>query len=104
MEKQKISVQVAGKSYTLISSDPPEYVRRVAALVDRRLNEMQIASGMALQQASVLTCFNLADELLKARDENTELKRRMQRLTAGKETDAPGETESKPSGQQTEIR
>jgi cell division protein ZapA len=104
MEKHKIIVRVGGKNYTLISSDPPEYVRRVAALVDRRLNEMQIASGMALQQASVLTCFNLADELLKARDENTELKRRMQRLAAGKETDAPGETESKPSWQQTEIR
>ena len=73
MEKQKINVRVGGKNYTLVSSDPPEYVRRVAALVDRRLNEMQIASGMALQQASVLTCFNLADELLKAPDSKLEL-------------------------------
>ena len=77
MEKQKISVRVAGKNYTLVSSDPPEYVRRVAALVDRRLSEMEIASGLPAQQATALTCFNLADELLKARDENLELKRRM---------------------------
>ena len=83
MEKQKINVRVAGKNYTLVSSDPPEYVRRVAALVDRRLNEMELASGMAQQQALVLTCFNLADELLKAKDENTELKRRMQRMISG---------------------
>ena len=67
MERQKINV----------SSDPPEYVRRVAALVDRRLNEMELAAGISQQQAMALTCFNLADELLKARDENTELKRRM---------------------------
>ena len=77
MERQKINVRVAGKNYTLVSSDPPEYVRRVAALVDRRLNEMELAAGISQQQAMALTCVNLADELLKARDENTELKRRM---------------------------
>ena len=80
MEKQKISVRVAGKGYNLVSSDPPDYLRRVANLVDRRLTEMELASGMAPQQAAVLTCLNLMDELLKARDENTELKRRMQRM------------------------
>ena len=82
MEKQKINVRVAGKNYTLVSSDPPEYVRRVAALVDRRLNEMEIATGMPQQQVTALTCFNLADELLKAKDENTALKRRMQGMIA----------------------
>ncbi len=82
MEKQKINVRVAGKNYTLVSSDPPEYVRRVAALVDRRLSEMELVSGLSAQQAATLTCFNLADELMKARDENTELKRRMQQMAA----------------------
>ena len=50
MEKQKINVRVAGKNYTLVSSDPPEYVRRVAALVDRRLSEMELVSGLSAQQ------------------------------------------------------
>ena len=77
MERQKINVRVAGKNYTLVSSDPPEYVRRVAALVDRRLNEMELAAGISQQQAMALTCFNLADELLKAKDECMELRRRM---------------------------
>ena len=90
MEKQKISVRVAGKNYTLVSSDPPEYVRRVAALVDRRLSEMEIASGLTAQQATALTCFNLADELLKARDEITELKRRLQ-AAADRKADASAE-------------
>ena len=82
MEKQKISVRVAGKTYHLVSSDPPEHIRRVAAMVDRRLNEMEIASGLPQQQAMALTCFNLVDELIKAKDENTELKRRMQQMQA----------------------
>ena len=78
MEKQKITVRVAGKNYTLVSSDSPDYLRRVAALVDRRLKETELATGMPAYQGMALTCFNLADELLKARDENTELKRRLQ--------------------------
>ena len=80
MEKQSINVRVAGKNYTLVSSDPPEYVRRVAALADRKLSEMELVSGLSAQQAATLACLNLADELLKARDENTELKRRMQQM------------------------
>ncbi len=76
MEKQKITVRVAGKNYTLVSSDPPEYVRRVAALVDRRLKEMELATGLPEGQVMALTCFNLADELLKSKDENLTMKRR----------------------------
>ena len=82
MEKQKITVRVAGKNYNLVSADSPEYLRRVAALVDRRLKEMETATGMTAQQTMALTCFNLADELLKAKDENTELKRRLQEKRA----------------------
>ena len=76
-EKQPITVRVAGRSYTLVSSDPPEHVLRVAEHVDRRLNEMEAATGLPSVQAMALTCFNLADELLKAKDECMELRRRM---------------------------
>ena len=51
MEKQKITVTVAGKNYTLVSGDSPEFV-----------------------------CFNLAEDLLKAQDENTLLRRQMEQL------------------------
>lgn len=97
MEKQKISVRVGGKSYTLVSSDSPEYIRRVAELTDRRLMETELAAGVSPQQASVLACLNLMDELLRAKDENTELRRRMQRMLAeekggeGKKTPSPVE-------------
>ena len=80
MEKQKITVRVAEKNYTLVSSESPEYMRRVAAMVDRRLKEMEITTGLPGQQAMALTCFNLADELLKARDEITVMRRRMQAM------------------------
>ena len=80
MEKQKITVTVAGKPYTLVSEDPPEYVKRVAAFVDRKLRETETVTNLPSGQAAVLTCFNLAEDLLKAQDENTLLRRQMEQL------------------------
>jgi len=77
MEKQKITVRVAGRPYTLVSSDSPEHVRRVAELVNRQLHEMEIVSGLPAQQVMTLTCLNLEDQLVKAQDEIRELKRRL---------------------------
>ena len=80
MEKQTITVRVAGRNYTLVSSDPPEYVKRVAAFVDRKLNETAAVTNLPSGQAAVLTCFNLAEELLKAQDENALLRRQTEQL------------------------
>ena len=80
MEKQKITVTVAGKNYTLVSGDPPAYVKRVAAFVDRKLSETEAVTNLPSGQAAVLTCFNLAEELLKAQDENTMLRRQNEQL------------------------
>ena len=66
MEKQKITVSVAGKNYTLVSNDPPEFVRRVAAFVDRKLSETAAVTNLPSGQAAVLTCFNLLDQNNKA--------------------------------------
>jgi cell division protein ZapA len=80
MEKQKVTVSVAGKNYTLVSSDPPDFVRRVATFVDRKLNETAAVTNLPSGQAAVLTCFNLAEELLKSQDENTILRRQNEQL------------------------
>ncbi len=85
MEKQTITVSVGGRNYTLTSSDPPEYVRRVAAYVDRKINETYAGPNLASPQVAVLTCFQLADELMKAQDENRILRRRLE----GGEKDSP---------------
>ena len=71
---------VAGKPYTLVSSDGPEYVRRIAAYVDRQLRETAAVTNLPSGQAAVLTCFNLAEDLLKAQDENTLLRKQMEQL------------------------
>jgi len=80
MEKQKITVTVAGRNYTLVSQDPPEYVRRVAAFVDRKLNETAAVTNLPSGQSAILTCFHLAEDLLRAQDENTLLRRQMEEM------------------------
>ena len=84
MEKQKTVVTVAGKEYTLVSSESPEYMNRVAAYVDRKLEEMAMATRLPTNMVAVLTALNMADELMKAHDENSRLRREMMALRAEK--------------------
>jgi len=80
-----MTVTVAGRPYTLVSSDPPEHVKRVAEYVDRQLSETAAATNLPSAQAAVLTCFHLAEELLKAQDENRILTRRLEIEAAKKD-------------------
>lgn len=80
MEKQTTTVRVAGKEYTLVSSDSPEHLSRVAAYVDRRITETAYATRLNKESAAVLVSLNMADELMKAHDENARLRRELNAL------------------------
>lgn len=80
MEKQKTVVRVGGREYTLVSSDPPEYMHRVAAYVDRTQEEIAMATRLPSNMVAVLTSLNMADELMKSRDENSRLRRELMAL------------------------
>ena len=77
MEKQRTTVRVAGKEYALVSADSPEYISRVANYVDRRISETVFATRMNKENAAVLVALNMADELMKAQDENARLRREL---------------------------
>ena len=80
MPRQKTSVRVAGKAYTLVSEDEPEYMTRIAAHVDRLIDEVTQATRVPLQDAAVLTALNLADELTKSKEESRRLRMQLQAL------------------------
>ena len=46
MEKIRTTVRIAGREYTIASTDSEEYVARVAAWVDRRMNELSAATRL----------------------------------------------------------
>ena len=85
MDKQKMTVRVAGKEYTLVSSDGAEHQQRVAAYVDRRITETMYAARMTRENVAVLTAMNITDELMKAQDENARLRRELNALREAKD-------------------
>lgn len=69
MQKNKTVVTVRGKEYTLVGTEPVEYLQRVAVYVDRRMTEISFSSYQSDDRLTTLTALNLADELFKSKDE-----------------------------------
>ncbi len=55
-------------------------MRRLAAYVDRKLREVAVATGRPSGEVAVLSALNMADELMKAQDENSLLRRQMEAM------------------------
>ena len=80
MEKIRTTVRIAGKDYTIASYDSEEYVNRVAAWVNRRMDELGAATHLPAAQLAVLTAVNAADDMMKSRDEIRRLQAELDEL------------------------
>ena len=80
MDKNKVVVTVHGREYTLVGAEPVDYMQRVAGYVDRRMSEISYASYLPEDRLMALTALNLADELLKSKDEVTAMRREMTQM------------------------
>ena len=74
MEKKRVTIRVAGKDYNMTSSDSEAYVRRVASFVDRKINELGLATRLPVADLAVLTAITIADDAFKTHDELTRLR------------------------------
>lgn len=81
MENAAVVVQIMGRDYRLTSTTPPAQVQRAAAYVDRRMRELSAAGLQSREALSVMTALQMADELLRAQDENTRLRRKLDELS-----------------------
>ena len=82
MQRIRTTVRIAGKEYTIASTDTEEYVNRVASWVDRRMNELAAATRLPATQLAVLTAVNAADDMMKSRDEIRRLEAELEDLRA----------------------
>jgi cell division protein ZapA len=82
MEKIRTTVRIAGKEYAMTSYDSEAHVQRVARYVDRKMNELSLATRLPPMQLAVLTALNVTDDMLKAHDENTRVRREISELRA----------------------
>jgi len=78
--EQTYTLRVAGRDYTLTSTDSPEHVRRVAVYVDRKIAETGSSGFVNRETAAVIAGLSMADELLNAQDDNTRLRRELMQV------------------------
>lgn len=92
MVKVKTTVTVGGRDYTMVGNDSAEHMHRVAVYVDRKMKELSMAAHLTGNMVAVLTAMNIADDLLKAQDENTRLRNELlqahQQLAKKRQSDA----------------
>lgn len=77
MDKIRTTVKIAGKEYTIAGYDSKEHVRRVASIVDRKMNELSIQTRLPAAQLAVLVAMNMADEMVKSQNEIQKLRREL---------------------------
>lgn len=78
--QNRVTVTIGGQNYTLLAVEGEEYVRKVAALVNERLNETAAAGKLTQVDCAVLTAMNLADEKLKEKEAAENLRRQIKEL------------------------
>jgi cell division protein ZapA len=78
----RVDVEIFGKVYTVRGDKDPEYVRRVAEFVDRKMREIaQVTDTVSTSRIAILASLNIADELMTMLEESEELQARMKKLT-----------------------
>ena len=80
----RAEIEAAGGRCTTLAFDvrSEEEVRRVAALVDRSMNELALTTRLPPAQIAVLAAVNATDRLLRSEDEITRLRAENTRLRA----------------------
>ena len=71
------TLRIAGRDYTLTSTDSPDHVRRMAVYMDRKIAETSSSGFVSRETAAVIAGLSMADELLFAQDDNTRLRREL---------------------------
>ena len=70
MEKNKVEIDIGGHSYTLIGRETKEYLNELGKYVDEKIHNIMSSNGsLGVKDASILTAFNIADELFKLRED-----------------------------------
>ncbi|HEY1696435.1 MAG TPA: cell division protein ZapA [Polyangiaceae bacterium] len=75
MDRRTVELRIAGQSYRLVSSAPPEELRRLAEVVDDKLSEMD-PRGRTQPQALLLAALALAHDVENERSQREALERK----------------------------
>ena len=75
--KNKITVSIAGQSYTLVAAEDAAYMEKVASHVDAKVQEVLGESKVSLVDGAILGARNIADEYFKEVEASENLRRQL---------------------------
>lgn len=79
--KNKVRVNIYGEEYTVLAEGDAEYIREIAAFVDRKMRDIaEKTNNKAPSRVAILAALNIADELYmnrrKEEDDITSVQKR----------------------------
>lgn len=81
--KNKVVIRIAGKDYTLVGSEPDEYIQRVGLYIDKKMNEIMLRnSSFSTSLTAVLTAINVGDDYFKSRGREISLEKEKDELVS----------------------
>ncbi|MDD4510811.1 MAG: cell division protein ZapA [Oscillospiraceae bacterium] len=63
--KNRVSVAIGGRDYTLLATEEESYVRKVSTHVDGKMKEMMETARLSVTDAAIMTAVNIADDYFK---------------------------------------
>lgn len=73
MRPEPTTVKIFGQDYTIRAEGDPDYVRRIADYLDRRMHEVARQSNQVSSlRVAILAALNITDELFQARESGQE--------------------------------
>ncbi len=78
MDRNRVKVIINNTEYKLVSEEEPEYVQRVAILVDKKIREIHNNnSHLSTAMISMLAAINVSDDYLKLEDDMDNLRKQV---------------------------
>lgn len=69
MEKNKVTITINNREYTLMSAEPEEHMAKVAEYIDKKIAEIAFSgANLTLQDMSILAAINVADDYFKSEE------------------------------------
>ncbi|PPA71589.1 cell division protein ZapA [Jeotgalibacillus proteolyticus] len=80
-EKNRISVDIYGQSYSIVGSESTSHIRLVASMVDDKMREISSKNpSLDISKLAVLTAVNAVHDYLKQAEEIEELENELKKL------------------------
>ncbi len=80
--KNKVELRIAGKDYTLVGTEPIEYIHRIGLYVDKKMTDiMRVSNKLSTSMAAVLTAINVSDDFFKCYESEQNLKKELKKMT-----------------------